>query len=147
MQTKTLDAKTAKGEPNIVKISNAKLTGDPKNPQKFEINAERFEFQVPDSWQEVVQSAGSEDQALAFVRAAWEDAATTAGKNYIRNASSGSPEQIVAEGLKRTLEWTPAAVERVTAAEIKKEFEDIRTNIQNMSPEEVYQRMLKFAGR
>jgi hypothetical protein len=69
----------------------------------------------------------------------------------IRTGTTGNKEtnfdDLIEEGLKLSRDWTPAKVERITAAETKKELDTLKTEIDNLTPEQLYERMKRMFGK
>lgn len=128
-----LNAKLKDGSANVVSISNRKIdvTKDSEGkevvtPKTFLIPAERFEYPQAENWEEAYQFCGGQAQALAVFNDSLRDASVTEGKNSIRMASAGTEEDIINAGLNKTKNYTFIEQEKVSAAEAKEAFGNLR---------------------
>lgn len=112
--------------PNIVKISNTVLKPDNEDPTKFEIPAEKFTYPQVDSQEEMVQICGGQENLLDTFNDFLRDAAITEAKNSIRMAKTGDMSDIVEAGILKGKNFTFVASERITAAEAKEKFSELR---------------------
>ena len=134
MRHVALPALASDNEPRIESVTNKKLYAkaadtDPrkKDGVKFSIPAEQFEYPQFDSIEEFINDAGSAEKALARINDATCDRAVSTGKNYIRTASTGTEQEIVAKGLALAKAFSWSKVDSsVSAATVKNVITDAR---------------------
>lgn len=165
-----------KGQQAYVKVTNDELGFDKDNPllveqDKFEypqfgpqpevevtrnedgtIKAEvekpLTEDQAQEGVKEFVASCGSAVRALEIINDATRDAALYEGKSHIRLADKGqNVDDVVAVGLKKSREFSWKEIARVTVKEFKATMDDIATNLEALSAEEIAAKVKALLGR
>lgn len=140
MKTEKLPALNSKKEPNVIKVTNPVRDKDNTEGSKqvvFEFPAESFEYSQYESYEEFVQDAGSAERALDLINEMKKDTAVTAGKNYIRNATKGTNEEIIAAGLAVTKSHSFAKSSEFTAKEAKDTLLSIKGDLGNLTDAQI----------
>lgn len=161
MYTEALPAKYEsgdhKGEQAYVKITNEKLGRPKTNP--IQIEQDKFVFpqfgpapqfdekgvqinsptedEAKTAMNEVAENAGGWVKLLNYINASVRSDAVDSGKGYIRTAEAGEVDNVVAAGLKRTLEFTLKGAEKVTAKEIKGVVDGLLANLSQLSNDQI----------
>lgn len=149
MQIAHLPEKKANDEVNTVEILNRKR--DPKNAEgiKFNIPAEQFEYQVAETIEEIKQLCGGEAEMLKVFNDHLRDDSVNEGKNYIRMATNGTPEEIIAAGLAKSRAFTfieSAKVSLKDRAEAYDSLKNLITSGQTLSDAELAAAARKMLG-
>lgn len=145
-KTATLPAKNSKDEDNVIEITNKKLDEKIDTGIKFTIPADKFEFTQFESLEEFVQEAGSNDRALEIINDLKRDVAASAGKNYIRTATKGTIDEIIAAGLSVTKTHSFSKSETLTGKEAKEGLLALKAEINNLSPAEIEAKLRQLLG-
>lgn len=135
MRHVSLPAKDSQDKEAFVKVTNKKLyekapDTDPRklNGIVIKIPAVLFEAPQDDSLQEAINEAGGEDKLLKILQDLKLDLAVNAGKTKIRNASTGTVDEITKSGIKTCREFSWGSFLTTTsAANVKATISDLRT--------------------
>lgn len=140
-------------EPNVISVTNNAYYKDSEDPAlkgkalEIKFAAERMSFPQFDSLAEFVEQCGSEARALDVVNDVTQKYATTSGKAFVRNATTGSEDEIVLGGCQTSRDFSWKIVEQLSTKDKANAFEQIAALAQsgNLTPEEIMARILALS--
>jgi len=156
---------TPKEAANVVTVSNSKLQipGATSPGYKFEVPAERFAYPVPgpdvddDKLTEeqaeevfndfVTEFCGGKIRAAQVLRETVRDHALSRGKQVMRVATSGTPEQIIESGLTAAKGANFIRIDKLTTAEIRDSLVDLKANFSQMTPEQIQEQLAQLLSK
>lgn len=133
--------------PNRVKITNNAYNGKDGPSLEIEFPAELMSYPQFDSFAEFVEDAGGEERALEIINDVTAKFATSSGKAFIRNATTGSEEEIVTAGCKTARDFSWKKEEKLTTKAKADMLDNLASQAENLTPEQLKARFLELLGK
>lgn len=166
MLVKNLPAKNSKDEPNIIRVTNAKMLQESwpagtyengvvaKNAEgskdgkgvTLEIPAELFAFNQYENVAEFVADCGGDAKVLEIVNDFKRAASTDSGKVTIRTTTNKDVNAVVQASLKSVLEHTFQHTESITGAVAKEKLNELKADAANLSDADLAAKLRAILG-
>ena len=161
MQVQKLPALNTKKEPNLIKVSNAKIEGwvpgtydrgvvaktaESGKGITLEIPAENFEFNQYDSYAEFVADCGGEEKVLTLINDFKKNASLDSGKVSMRVTTNKDINAVVTAALTSVLNHSFIEDEALTGKEAKDAINELKADAANLSDAELAAKMRLMFG-